>query len=66
LTAFVTGIGSGFVAMAYEPMGPAGFWALKTAIALGGTAAIILFGPALKRAMDRLENPNEGSDGKAA
>lgn len=55
LSAFVTGIGSGYVAGYYEAMGATAFWIMHTAIALTGSVAILLFGPALKRAMDRLE-----------
>jgi POT family proton-dependent oligopeptide transporter len=55
LTAFVTGIASGYIAGYYETMGATAFWVMNTAIALTGSVTIILFGPALKRAMDRLD-----------
>ncbi|MBC2776458.1 peptide MFS transporter [Parasphingopyxis marina] len=55
LTAFVTGIGSGYIAGFYESMGATGFWILNSGISLSGAIAILLFGPALKRAMDANE-----------
>jgi len=55
LTAFVTGIGSGYIAGYYETMGATAFWMMHVAIALTGTVIIFLFGNSLKRAMDRLE-----------
>lgn len=58
LNAFVTGIGSGYIAGFYEGMGPAPFWAMHAAIALTGTVIILLFGRRLRRAMDRLEDPD--------
>lgn len=55
LTAFVTGIGSGYIASYYETMGATAFWTMHAGIALTGTVIIILFGSRLKRAMNRLE-----------
>ena len=53
LTAFATGIGSGYIAGYYEAMGPTAFWVMHAGIALTGSTAIMLFGRTLKRAMDK-------------
>lgn len=55
LTAFVTGIGSGYIARYYELLPNWQFWAMNAALSLTGMALVILLGPALKRGMDRLE-----------
>lgn len=60
LTGFGTGIGSGYIAGYYEAMGATAFWMMNAAIAFAGSLAILLFGPVLKRTMDRLD-----SDAKA-
>ena len=55
LSAFVSGVGSGAIAIYYEPLGATAFFALNAVIALSGAVIILLFGPALKRNMDRLD-----------
>ena len=62
LTAFGSGIGSGYIAGYYEAMGATAFWTMNAAIALGGSLAILLFGPLLKRTMDRLDDEAEVFD----
>jgi POT family proton-dependent oligopeptide transporter len=60
LIAFVSGIGSGYIAGYYEPLGPTVFFALNAGIAFTGTLAILLFGPKLTRTMDRLQHETQG------
>ncbi|MEZ5744886.1 MAG: peptide MFS transporter [Sphingomonadaceae bacterium] len=55
LIAFFSGIGSGFTARWYEPLGDTGFWLLHAGLALATTALYILLGPALRRRMDLLD-----------
>ncbi|MGB5723960.1 MAG: peptide MFS transporter [Parasphingorhabdus sp.] len=55
LTAFGSGIGSGYIAGFYEALGATAFWFMNAGIALVGSLAILLFGPVLKRTMDRLD-----------
>lgn len=59
LVAFASGVGSGAIARYYEMMPAWQFWAMNAAFSLGATAAIIVFGPWLRRRMDAL-------DGRAA
>jgi POT family proton-dependent oligopeptide transporter len=54
LTAFFSGVGSGYIASYYEPLGATAFWILNAGISLGGTVAVLLFGRALTRRMDDL------------
>ena len=56
LVIFFSSIGSGYIAGYYEAMGATAFWIMNSMIAFGGSIAILLFGPILKRAMDRLES----------
>jgi POT family proton-dependent oligopeptide transporter len=56
LTAFGSGIGSGYIAGYYEAMGATAFWIMNAFIALIGSLLILLFGGAMKRAMDRLDD----------
>ncbi len=56
LTAFVTSIGSGYVATYYEAIGATSFWLMHAAIALTGSLVFLLFGPSLKHAMDRVDS----------
>ena len=62
LTGFASGIGSGVVAGYYEAMGATAFWIMNAAISLVGSLAILLFGPVLKRTMDRLDGKIEEAD----
>lgn len=55
ITAFVTGVGSGWIARFYEPMGAANFWLMHVAISLAGAALLWLLGPILRRKMDALD-----------
>lgn len=55
LSAFVTGIGSGFVAGWYEAMGATNFWIMHMLMSLTGSIIVLLFGSSLKRAMKRLD-----------
>lgn len=50
---FIAGIGGGFVARWYEPLGATQFFLLNAAIAFCGTLLLVVVGPVLKRAMDR-------------
>jgi POT family proton-dependent oligopeptide transporter len=54
LTAFFSGVGSGYIASYYEPLGATAFWILNAGISLGGAVAVLLFGRALTRRMDDL------------
>jgi POT family proton-dependent oligopeptide transporter len=58
LALFFSGIGSGYLARFYEPLGPTGFWILNGGIGLTGFAIIMLCAPALARRMARLEAGN--------
>jgi len=55
LTLFVVGIGSGYIARYYEPMGDTAFWFLQAGISLAGALLVLLFGGTLKRRMDALD-----------
>ena len=55
LTAFVTGVGSGWVAQYYETMPPWQFWAIHAALCFVGAGLLWTLGPVLRRSMDRLE-----------
>lgn len=57
LTIFVVGVGSGTIARFYEPLGDTGFWLLQAAISAMGAVLIFLFGGAIRRRMDALEDP---------
>ena len=62
LTAFVSGIASGFFARWYEPLGDTGFWLMNTGLSLAGAIAVLLFGGAIRRRMDALD----AADGRNA
>jgi POT family proton-dependent oligopeptide transporter len=53
LTAFFSGIGSGYLARYYETMTGGQFWMLHTLISLGGVLAFLALGPMLKRRLER-------------
>lgn len=55
LTAFVTGVGSGWIARFYEPLGAANFWLMHVAISLAGAALLWILGPILRRKLDTLD-----------
>ena len=55
LTAFVSGVGSGWMARFYEPLGPSGFWLAITALATSTAILVILFGHTIDRRMDALD-----------
>ena len=55
LTAFVTGVGSGWVARFYETMPGWQFWGLHAALCFAGALLLWVLGPVLRRRMDRLE-----------
>ncbi|KUO56284.1 MAG: hypothetical protein APF82_03905 [Sphingomonadales bacterium BRH_c42] len=61
LTAFVSSVGAGFIARWYEPLGAAPFFLLNAGIALAGAALLAIFGPALRRAMDRHDQPGKSA-----
>ena len=55
LVAFVSGIGSGFIARWYEPLGGTGFWLLNAGISLMTMVLVVLFGGTLRRCMDAVD-----------
>ena len=55
LVAFVSGIGSGFTARWYEPLGGTGFWLLQAGISLMTMVLVVLFGGTLRRRMEALD-----------
>lgn len=55
MTGFASGIGSGFIARWYEPLGGANFWMLNALIAIAGSVCVVLFGKRLTQRMDELE-----------
>lgn len=56
LSLFVVGIGSGYIARFYEPLGDAAFWFLQAGISLTGALLVMAFGGAIRRRMDALED----------
>ena len=55
LTLFFVGVGSGFVARFYEPLGDTAFWTLQAAISASGAILVLLFSGLIRRRMDALE-----------
>lgn len=55
LSAFASGIGAGWLARFYEPLGASGFWFLHVALCVGGGVLIFLFAPLLRRQLALLE-----------
>lgn len=55
LTLFFTGVGAGFLARFYEPMGDIAFWTMQAAISAFGALLVLLFGRQIRRRMDALE-----------
>ena len=55
LTAFVTGIGSGWLARFYEPLGASNFWLLHAGISLASTVLILLLAPWIRGRLAALE-----------
>lgn len=55
LSLFFTGVGSGFIARFYEPLGDAGFWLLHVALSASGAVLVLLLGGTIRRKMDALE-----------
>lgn len=53
LTAFVSSVGAGYIARFYEPLGAPQFFLLNAGLSFAGTALFLIFGPGLRRAMDR-------------
>ncbi|QPC98941.1 peptide MFS transporter [Qipengyuania soli] len=57
LTLFVVGVGTGYIARFYEPMGDTAFWFLQAGISATGAVLVLLFGGTIRRRMDALEAP---------
>lgn len=57
LTLFFVGIGGGFIARFYEPLGDTAFWFLHVGLSLTGAVLVLVFGGAIRRRMDALETP---------
>ena len=55
LTAFATGVGSGWLARFYETMPGWQFWGMHAALCFVGALLLTVLGPVLRRSMDRLE-----------
>ncbi|MFA6031511.1 MAG: peptide MFS transporter [Myxococcota bacterium] len=55
LTLFVVGIGAGYIARFYEPLGDMAFWVLQAGISAAGAVLVLLFGGPIRRRMDALE-----------
>ncbi|WP_265587138.1 peptide MFS transporter [Sphingomicrobium arenosum] len=55
LVAFVSNIVAGFLARFYEPLGPAGFFAMMAVISLTGALLVFLFGRRIDRRLDALD-----------
>ncbi|MEH6827997.1 peptide MFS transporter [Parasphingorhabdus sp.] len=53
LTAFFSAVTEGYLGTFYEKMSAENFWLLHVAIPSAGALMFLIFGPALKRAMDR-------------
>jgi len=60
LIGFFSGIGSGFFARWYEPLGDINFWLLQAALSFSGALAIWIFGGTIRRRMDALDSLDEG------
>ncbi|QKG70674.1 peptide MFS transporter [Erythrobacter mangrovi] len=60
LTLFVVGIGSGFIARFYEPLGDVGFWLLHVGLSASGAVLVLVLGGPLRRQMDALEGGATG------
>ena len=56
LTAFVSGISSGYIGTFYESIGPTMFWVLNLSITLFGGFIFVLFGNRLKAILEPLES----------
>ena len=52
LSLFVGSVIMGWVGSFYDQMSPAAFWAVDAAIGFAGALLVLLFGPALKRALE--------------
>ena len=57
LSLFVGSVIMGWVGSFYDRMSPAAFWALDAAIGFAGAILVLLFGPALKRALEPPASP---------
>lgn len=55
LTAFFSGVGSGWIARFYEPLGQSTFWMAMMALSFSTTLLVLLFGRAIDRRMDALD-----------
>jgi len=55
LTAFGTGVGSGWLARYYETMPGWQFWGMHAALCFTGAVLFVVLGPMLRHRMDRLE-----------
>ncbi len=60
LSAFASGIGSGWLARFYEPLGATGFWLLNGVISMGGAVLILLVAPLVRRQLAVLESHGAG------
>ncbi|WP_341713335.1 peptide MFS transporter [Erythrobacter sp.] len=56
LTLFVVGVGTGYIARFYEPLGDVAFWTLQAGISATGALLVLFLGGAIKRRMDALED----------
>jgi POT family proton-dependent oligopeptide transporter len=56
LSLFVGSVIMGWVGSFYDRMSPAAFWTLDASIGLAGAILVLLFGPALKRALEPHES----------
>jgi len=55
LTLFVVGVGTGYIARFYEPLGDVAFWTLQAGISTMGAVLVLLLGGTIRRRMDALE-----------
>ncbi len=62
LTAFVTGITSGWLARFYEPLGPTQFWLLHAGVSFAGTVIFLVAGPMLRRRFDAFDTDLHGQE----
>jgi POT family proton-dependent oligopeptide transporter len=66
LTAFGTGVGSGWLARYYETMPGWQFWGMHAAMCLAGAVLFVVLGPMLRRQMDALEAEAKINSARAA
>lgn len=51
---FITGVGSGFIARWYEPLGDVAFWLSQAALTLAGLVLLLLLAGPIRRRMEQL------------